>query len=56
MDDLELGETLYVSFWNRNGGADKAPPFSDQAEAIRTMWINIAASAREALGQSPTPQ
>lgn len=47
MTDEEFGRELYISFWNRNGGYEKAPAWEDQAGAIMSMWVNIAISAKE---------
>ncbi len=45
----DLGRRLYIAFWDRNGGYENAPTWENQAEAIKNMWNNIAASAVEIL-------
>lgn len=45
MTNKSLSQHLYECFWERNGGADKAPPFNEQSPAIVKMWINIALDA-----------
>lgn len=50
---LEHGQHLYEQFWIRNDGDVK--PFSEQSEAIRNMWVEIARSSLSAL-QSRTEQ
>lgn len=39
----EVARGLYEQFWQRNGG--DVEPFEGQADAIRTMWRNIADDA-----------
>ena len=46
---LRLPANLYDAFWKRNSKAGPVTPFSDQSDAIKSMWQSIAKDAISAL-------